>query len=414
MKQTLIKLPAFLIALLAIPAFAADRIVEEFGVSPTYPNINAAVTAAVDGDRIIIKNRAGDIPWIETVSITKSLQFLSYVDNGFFIVQGNWTVTAANGREVTIIGMRNTAGNITGTGTSNIRETKVRVMDSHLVAGYIQFNSDAFDAQVVGNRLESGYIRINFGNVVGNDVTSASGAEAVRVTPTSTTFANDTCHIVGNKLQGPLSYEGIYVNTRAQVVHIRNNWIRHGWMGIEIQGGNSQGVANLIWNNSIQCYTGSSTTYGISIANTTSGSIWEVMNNVVGTTWTIGTTRGINNDSGNSGQINVYYNHVHSTMSVPIDVGFTFIGNNTTNQPVTFNADGTFLNAPAAINGGNPAAPFYDLDLSAGDAGAYGGSYTLTNFFPLHTGAARVYMTGHPFNVRQGSTLRVKANSFDR
>lgn len=399
--------------LFALSVSAVDRIVEEFGVPPTYPNINAAVTAAVDGDRIIIKNRAGDIPWIETISITKSLQFLSYQDNGFFIVQGNWTVTAANGREVTIIGMRNTAGNITGAGSSNLRETKVRVLDSHLVSGIIVFNNDAFDVQVVGSRLESGYVRINFGNVVGNEVTNPSGAEAVRVSPTSTTFANDTCHIIGNKIQGPLSYEGIYVNTRAQVVHIRNNWVRHAWMGIEVQGGNTQGVANLIWNNSVQGYSGSSTIYGISLANTLSGSIWEVMNNAVGSTWA-GNNRGINNDSGNSGQINVYFNHVNSGMAVGVDVGFTFAGSNTTNQPVTFNADGTFLNAPAAINGGNPAAPFYDLDLSTGDAGAYGGSYTLTNFFPLHTGAARVYMTGHPFNVRLGSTLRVKATAFDR
>ena len=55
-----------------------------------------------------------------------------------------------------------------------------------------------------------------------------------------------------------------------------------------------------------------------------------------------------------------------------------------------------------------------DIDLSAGDAGAYGGSYTLTNYFPLHTGAARVAHVVYPFNVRQGSTLRVRATSFDR
>lgn len=399
--------------LIALSASAVDRIVEEFGVPPTYPNINAAVTAAVDGDRIIIKNRAGDIPWIETIGIAKSLEFLSYQDNGFFIVQGAWTITATNDRMVTINGMRNTAGSITGAGSSNLRATKVRILDSHLVSGSIVFNNDAFDVQVVGSRLEAGYVRINFGNIVGNEVTNPSGAEAVRVTPTSTTFANDTCHIIGNKLQGPLSYEGIYVNTRAQVVHIRNNWIRHAWMGIEVQGGNSQGVANLIWNNSIQGYSGSSNIYGISLANTISGSIWEVMSNAVGSTWA-GSNRGINNDSGNSGQINVYFNHVASGFSTPISVGFTFEGSNTTNQPLTFNLDGTFNNAPSAINGGNPAAPFYDLDLTTGDAGAYGGSYTLNNFFPLHNGAARVYMTGHPFNIRQGATLRVRANAFDR
>jgi hypothetical protein len=238
-------------------------------------------------------------------------------------------------------------------------------------------------------------------------------APGVSVTPSGTAFPVDTCHIIGNKIQSIQGSEGVFVNSSAQVIHIRNNFIRHGWMGIEVYGGNSTGLANLIWNNSIQGYTGSSTIYGISLANTPTGSIWEVMNNAVGSTWG-GTNRGIYKNSGNSGQINVYFNHVQSGFNIAISTGFTFEGSNTTNQPVTFNADGTFLNAPAAINGGNPAAPFYDLDLTTGDAGAYGGSYTLNNFFPLHTGAARVYMTGHPFNVRQGSTLRVKATAFDR
>jgi hypothetical protein len=210
-----------------------------------------------------------------------------------------------------------------------------------------------------------------------------------------------------------VSYEGIFVNTQYQVVHIRNNYVQHGWMGIEVYGGNTGAVPNLIWNNTVIAYTGQFTTYGISLANTNAGSIWEIMNNAVTRTWS-GESRGINRDSGNSGQINVYFNHVHAGMSFPISAGFTFEGSNTTNQSITLNADGTFANAVAAVDGGNPAAPFYDLDLTAGDAGAYGGSYTLSNFHPLHTGAARVYMTGHPFNVRQGSTLRVRATAFDR
>jgi hypothetical protein len=401
--------------LVTLSASAVDRIVEEFGVSPTYPNINAAVTAAIDGDRIIIKNRAGDIPWIENITVDKSLQFLSYADNGFFVVQGNYSILPAAGRQVTIIGMRNTSGSIQASaGTAPVRGTRVRVIDCFLVAGGVQLANQFFDADVIGCTLQNGTVGIFYGNVVGNDIDGSNITdEGISVTPSVGGFPLDTCAIVGNRVKGRVGYEGIYVNSSVQVVHIRNNFVQHAWMGIEVQGGNTQGVANLIWNNSVQGYSGSSTIYGINLANTLSGSIWEVMNNAVGSTWA-GNNRGINNDSGNSGQINVYFNHVNSGTSVPIDVGFTFAGNNTINQPVTFNPDGTFLNAPAAINGGNPAAPFYDLDLTIGDAGAYGASYTLSNFFPLHTGAARVYMTGHPFNIRQGATLRVRANAFDR
>lgn len=408
------RIPALLAAILTLPVFATDRVVEEFGVSPTYPNIAAAVAAAVDGDRIIIKNRAGDIPWIENITIDRSLQFLSFSNDAQFIVQGTYTIVIATGRDVLINGMRNTAGGITFTGAAATRAMKVRVVDSYFVSGSISLASNAIESDVVGNTLVNGTVSINFGNVVGNDIDGTNiSDEGVSVNTTVSGAAIDTCAVIGNRIKSKVGYEGIYGYTLGQVLHIRNNFIQHGWMGIEVQEGPANGVANLIWNNTITAYTGNFTTYAIDLANTNSGSVWEVMNNVITRTWS-GECRGINNDSGNQGTINVYYNHVSTNISTPISTGFTFVGNNTTNQSITLNADGSLQAGSAAIDGGNPAAPFYDLDLTAGDAGAYGGSYTLNNFFPLHTGAARVTMTGHPFNVRQGSTLRVRANAFDR
>lgn len=407
---------ALLFSGLWLGTFAADLIVEEFGTAPAYPSITAALAAAEDGDRIIIKNRTGDIPWIENITVNKSLEFLNYADNGFFVVQGDWTITPADGRKVVIKGMRNTSGSIlSGTG-GTIGSSMLKVLDGQFVNGSIVLNTDAFRADIVGNELLAGRIRIHLGNVVGNKITFAGSAEALRVTPTTTTFQGDTCAVIANMVDNQnntSTWEGIYVKGEAQVYHIRNNWVRHGWMGIEVQGGNTQGIANLIHNNSIQSRSGgTSTRYGISIANTTANSIWEIMNNAVGTLY-FGSNRGINKDSGNNGQINVYYNHVASGMNPSISE-FTYVANNTTDQPLTFNADGTFEDAPGAVDGGNPAAPFQDLDLTTGDAGAYGGSYTLDNFFPLHTGAARVYMTGHPFNLRTGATLRVRAHAWDR
>ncbi|MBL8002626.1 MAG: hypothetical protein JNL05_11765 [Flavobacteriales bacterium] len=402
---------------LSLGARATDRIVEEFGSSPTYPSITAAVAAAVDGDRIVVKNRAGNIPWIENITVDKSLQFLSYANNDFFYVQGNYSIEPTTGREVTIIGMRNTAGNVQAfAGASATRGTRVRILDSFFVNGGVQLASGYYDVDVVGCTLQSGSVSLYFGNVVGNDI-DCSGItdQAIAVTGSSPSSLLDTCAIIGNKVKGRVGYDAIYATGVQQVFHIRNNYVQHGWSGINVYDGNTSAVQNLIWNNTVTAYTGNFTTYGILIANTSAGSIWEVMNNVVTTTWS-GDNRGIWKDSGNQGQINVYFNHVTSAIgsSYAVSTGFTFASNNTINQPITLNADGTFSNAPACVNGANPAAVFSDLDLSAGDAGAYGGSYTLTNFHPLHAGAARTYLTGHPFNIRQGSTLRVKATAFDR
>ncbi|HQV50721.1 MAG: hypothetical protein IPI00_00225 [Flavobacteriales bacterium] len=399
---------------LSAPTFAMDRIVEEFGQAPAYPNIASAVAASVDGDRIIIKNRAGNIPWIENIAINKSLEFLSFANDDFFYVQGNYTVTGATDRVVNIVSMRNTSGSIIFGSGGGVRATTVRIMDSYFVNGIIDMEDNNVQADIVGCTLINGSVSINYGNVVGCVIdASQTTDEGISITGTASGFPLDTCAIVGNKVKGPLSYEGIFSSSESQVLHIRNNFIEHGWMGIEIYDGNNASVQNLIWNNTIIAYTGNSTTYGISLANTNAGSIWEVMNNAVTRTWT-GTSRGINKDSGNLGQINVYFNHVTIGMSFPISTGFTFESNNTVDQPITLNADGTFASATACIDGGNPAPIFSDLDLSTGDAGTYGGSYTLVNFHPLHTGAARIYLTGHPFNIRSGATLRVKGVAYDR
>ncbi len=399
----------------SLSLFATDRIVEEFGQAPAYPSITAAVAAASDGDRIIIKNRAGNIPWIENITVNASLQFLSYSNDNFFYVQGNYIITGVAGREVTIIGMRNTSGSVVTGPVGTIRGTTIRIMDSYFVNGGVSFPNNFFQVDVIGCTFIKGSVSINYGNVVGCDIdASLVSADGIRIAGTSTGFPLDTCAVVGNKVKSAVNFNGIFSNSESQVLHIRSNYIQHGGKGVEVYKGNNIGVQNLIWNNTITAYTGSNATYGINLAVTTSGSVWEVMNNVVARTWTSGGNGGINKDSGNQGQINVYFNHVSSNVGLPISTGFTFTSDNTTDQAITLNADGTFDSAPACIDGGNPAPVLSDLDLSTGDAGAYGGSYTLTNFHPLHTGSARVYLTGHPFNVRSGSTLRVKAVAFDR
>jgi len=402
------------LAFCALQASAVDHIVEEFGVPPAFPNIASAITAASDGDRIIIKNRAGDIPWIETITVNKSLEFLSFQDNGFFTVQGNWTITPATGRVIRIIGMRNTAGNIAFSGTAPVASTLLSIIDCQFVVGSIQLGTDFIKTTVVGSEFQAGIVRINYGSVIGCRIVSTSGNDLIQMTPNSAIFQGDTASIVGNQLVCTISnVNGIYVDNRAQVVHVRNNYVQHRGIGIQARGGNAQGITNQVWNNTVVA-TGGSSPSGIFMTSTPSGSVWEVMNNVA--TFTGGTSnRGIFNGGALSGQTNVYFNVIESSMGTTISTtGFTFVGNNITNQPIDVQTDGRLPVGSAAINGGNPAAPFFDLDLTTGDAGAYGGSYTLDNFFPLHTGAARIYMGSHPYNIRQGATLRVKANAWDR
>lgn len=405
-----------LFALVCIVCFAqnavsADLIVEEFGLAPTYSSIAAAVAAAADGDRIIIKNRAGDIPWIENITIGKSLTFLSYSNNTQFVVQGNYTINMADGRTVNIIGMKNTSGSILkGTGTAANRGTDISIMDSWFILGNIDLDIAAMDVQVIGNRIDAGYVQLLYGNVIGNDITYST--DVVSIVPGTSTFQGDTCHVIGNKINCTGSGDdAIIISGTVQVYHVKNNWIQHRGYGINLASGNGSSIPNHIWNNTISLASSSSTGFGIYVQSGIN-SIWEIMNNILDENST-GSAYGIYNPGG-SGQVNVYYNVVDPSFDTEISGGFTFTGNNNTVSTLTFNGDGTLPAGNPGINGGNPAQPYYDLDLTVGDAGAYGGSYTLNNFFPLFTGAARVYFVKYPFNVRQGSTLSVKAFGYDR
>lgn len=332
-------------------------------------------------------------------------------------MQGNYTINAADGRQVHFVGMRNTAGGvIAGTVTGTARGTKVSVMDSWLVAGSIALNNTVFDVQLIGSQLDNGAVNIHWGNIIGNSITTP-GTTSINISSALTTVPTDTCFIVGNKVL-EAGFTGILVDARHQVYHIKNNFVK-SYNPIQLSKGNAVAIPNLVYNNTLlstSCGGGYAGT--IVIQNLVSGSVWEIMNNVIDNVapGNCGSVYAINLGSGLTGAtINGYYNHVDMLYLAPIDVsGWTFNGNNTTNTSITTNVTTGAVTAGSPINGGNPAAPFYDLDLTVGDAGAFGGSYTHNNFFPLFTGAARVYFVSYPFNVRQGSTLATKAFGFDR
>lgn len=391
--------------------YATDIVVEEFGITPAYPSITDAVAAANDGDRIIIKNRAGNIPWIENITITKSLEFLPFDNDTFFIVQGNYTINIASGKTVSIIGMKNTSGGINTTSAPvGSKVATINIMGCYFLSGVISLQYSGYGVNTINTKLDNGNIVFCYGNVIGCDVTCAISNQGILITGGNSVL-NDTIAIIGNKVNMINSYDGIYLGTTTSRFTIRNNFIKHRSTGISINyacAGN-----NYIYNNTIASNTTSSSALGITISYVYTGQVVEVMNNVIDATST-GTTYGIYNGSSNSGTINVYYNHVDVTFNYPVSTGFTYSGNNFTSSSISLASDGRLSAGNAAINNGNPAAPYYDLDLSIGDPGAYGGSYTIDNFFPIHAGAARVYLSTYPFNVRQGNTLNIKANTYDR
>ena len=124
---------------------AADLVVQEAGPVGTYATITSAVAASVDGDRIIINNKPGGLPWNEDILINKSLTFLSAVDNDQFFVQGEYTVQHAPGREISIIGMENANGSITSIAPGATSRTILNIMWCTFTSGGVDVDHAFFE-----------------------------------------------------------------------------------------------------------------------------------------------------------------------------------------------------------------------------------------------------------------------------
>ena len=398
-----------LVILSNFAARATDLIVEEFGSLPTYSSIAAAVAASADGDRIIIKNRAGNIPWVEDITITKTLDFLPYQNDTFFFVQGNYTLTPGTSKNMNIIGMYNTNGSITVTGTPTGSRSNIRVLGSYFVNGSITANVDNLDVIVSGCKLITGGITIRHGNVLGNDINAATSGI---ITYSETATNNDTIFLMSNRITAPYPYYGINWNSTSSFMDIRNNFITYAYYGINLNTCKASNAAiNKIYNNTTTVSNPQSSNYAIYVTSNTS-SIVEVMNNLCDKNTSLSYTYyGISANPGGSSQINCYYNYLDNTLSAATSGTFTVNQNNTT---ATVTVNSTTGASTSGVDAGNPSTIFYDLDLTRNDCGAYGGSFSQNNYFPQFTGSARVFMTSYPFNIRTGNTLSVKGTSYDR
>jgi len=416
---------------------AADLCVNESGTGGCYTSITNALAAANDGDRILIQPKTGNVPYVEALTINKSVQLLSNQEGVMWGLTGNITITPAIGRNVTIMHMRNTTGNISASANSPVGvRCKVNIMNCALMDGNINFDVNYFNVSVISNVLSDGYIAIRYGNIIGNDVKLSVRAKGYMgnyvdliYVGTDAVSTNDTINIIGNRLESADYYYVSLIewNSPSQFFSIYNNYGYHsntggtawGWAGVLLSAVKNSNIGvNKIINNTFYSkgtFNGSyssGTLYGFAgiyhnVASVPNFQL-EILNNLILTNGAI--AQGIFNRL-SSGVISCSYNFLNNNSTI------VNIVNNGTNNLTSNTTINTTTGAPNTgsdvINGGYPDLTFYDTDLTINDVGAYGGSFTLNNFFPI-TGAARVYFIKAPRTVLQSGTLNIKANSFDR
>lgn len=389
---------------------AADLLVVAGGAGGAYASISAALTAASAGDRIIVTPQANNAAFVETITITKSIQILSATEGAYFTVDGTINVTPASAAiSVTIEGLRLLTGGIQSTVASPTgARSSISLVHDSLAAGAVTFNHDNYNLLCAGSYLTNG-ITMRFGKVLGNVLQN----QLVVNTDASTNNANDTVMIIGNKitLYTPSNTGAISWSSTSQFFNIQNNFIYMTYPSSTINYGihsttskNSANGGNIVYNNTIWKPT-YSMAYGI-VLTTGASSFNDIQNNlIIGSIYNYAYYFA-------GGNYNSHYNYATNFNWY----GITNDGTNTTATNTTVNTDGVITNALSnAINGGNPDAAFDDINSTRNDAGCYGGSFTMSNFLPIsNSDWARVILLNAPRRVLVNGTININATGFDK
>jgi hypothetical protein len=393
--------------------FAADLVVQQGGPVGTYSTITSAITAATDGDNIVINNRLDGLPWQENLTINKSLTFVSAVDNIQWWMEGTISITMAESRQITIVGMRNTlvAGTISRSGTAPVNRTLVNIL-------FCDIASDISMGSGINLYLGSTKVRdvsFTYGKIYGNDVRS------ITLNPDGV-VTEDVVQIIGNRTGfswSPVT-TGINCVSNTQYIFLSNNYSRGSGWGIYVGSLKAGSVTNRIINSA------SSSSFSGTAANNfsaislfhTSGNL-AIENSVFAGTYT-NATNGSHSIYGNATAISLttFTYNMHMNYFSGGHVPSTSLGNFQSSFAVAtnFNSDGSLASGSGHVNAGNPMNTHLDLDLSRNDIGVMGGSYSMANFWPLvfNGESSRVNFMNTPRVVPQGGTVNVQAIGYDK
>ena len=350
-------------------ASAADLYVRDLGAGGSYSTISAAITAANDGDRIIIRPKAGSLPFIENLTIDKSLSFVSEINFSKYIVQGTITVTPAAGRVVTINNLQ-----ISGTNAISVSadttggRTTLNVLNS-TTAGV---NTGVANTTLNMSGCTGAGITMTHGRITGNKVTSIN----INTTTIDTNPSTDDIEIIANAFS--VSGPAINLNQKNYNFRILNNFAGTGYITISAVKNDS---TNEIINNVISSTNTSNAANNSIIVSSPAGftGLVSILNNVF---YYVGPTYGTFYPVTASGvSCYVYYNISNYSVTMPT---ITNSGNNNT-ASITLNTTNYTVNGLAA-NTGSPEDDFADIDLTRNDRGHYGGSNSWTNYWPTAVG----------------------------
>lgn len=375
-------------------AFAADLYVRNGGAGGAYPTVSTAITAASDGDRIIIQPKANGEAYVENLIINKSLTFLSETNYTKYIIQGNVSIKPATGRTVTIsnlssgyYGMYNVEATIPiGTG-----RTVINIVNCDLYN--VLTDKVNFTTNISGCTI-SGLLKFSHGRCTANKAQSI----AVVATQDSSPVGSDI-EVYGNVSSSFISNSQSNYNFK-----FNNNFCT----GIYIYGLKA-GSSNEIINNTVYNYTPADTApFYVNLGNSLNAGNIAIINNA--SSFVVGGTNACIQNKSNNVDITANYNVFTNT--------FVTEGNMTQSDnsgSMTLNFDNIAYTVTGMnVNAGNPAIKYTDLDLTRNDAGHYGGSNSWINYWPANNGnKPQVNYLSTPRSITSG-TFNISGSGFSK
>jgi hypothetical protein len=412
-----------------VTATAADIKVDRTGaIAGSVTSISAAITAAADGDRIVVFSNG--LTYTENLTINKSLTFLCAAEGEYFFLSGNITIVPANGREITIMGMHQN-GTIASAGVNPVgARCIVNIVDSE-ITGTVTFNQDGYDVNLLYNFIW-GTTELRYGKVIANKFGNESGDAGLvfgflNITAESATYGTgDTLFIIANRMVktdnlGTGNYGNLTFDNPNLKYFIANNTIRTGVATSSMYNTNKTGVfivncyttdsANVFINNYVSAIeTGGtctgSTTFGSVILKgiRTENFVNNILKNRYGSYYGCGAL-GMRGD----------YNYYDNYRAYPA-VSDNNIFNGSPNVSMTYDVlTGKVTAGVSGVDAGKPGINYYDIDLTRADLGTYGGPWTQENYWGTANpqgGRARVFLLNMPANIYSLTTpVTIKANA---
>lgn len=378
-------------------ASATDLYVRNLGAGGAYATVSAAIAAASDGDRIIIKPKTtGTGAYVENLTINKSLTFVSETIYNRYFIQGSINIIPQAGRVVTISGLSSgnfTIYNITVAAPTTGGRTTVNLLNCDLN------NVDTTQANTTTNMsgcAVSGYVFFSHGRLTGNQVQRINAYN----TSADSVLAADEVEIIGNSASFPITNQQSSYSFK-----MYNNFTT----GFNIYG-SKPNSANEIINNTIYDPNGGDVApiYITGNGDPGSGGNIAIMNNAISFV-VVKTNFCIQSD--NIATVTASYN---VSTNAFVTEGNITQSNNT--GAVNMNFDNTFYTVTGGnVNAGNPALIYTDLDLTRNDAGHYGGSNSWENYWPADGGGMpQVNYLVTPRAILNANTLNVTGSGYSK